>query len=508
MRTSQDVTPLRVSDRRDTTTHASSDKGMSDDSLDLGGLGPTTPAANPRMARKAQGRSAVAGPSKPASKTSGQKKNVTPSTSGDEGHPVLVPDDDTTNDNDGEEFVTDVPLRKPQTARRGKKPSVNGVPRMKGKGKAKVPSPKTTRPPSPEVLDDSDGDRPVQVAAVINSAIESNSGGELKRLRRELAEVRDRADKYSKQLEELFEIRHTEPEHLLIEYRKQSDSKMEAQDALIRELTSNLAKKEPLIREGKTSVLHLMTREAVEEEKETLERDVQRYKGRVEVCDRDLKEKDKKILEQEQTSLSIAVFLLRAISYLRLVKDLRVELQAEIDRANNLAKDPRRPPGSAQRNRGQTVLGAQEPKHGATIKFYEDVTNLLITNVRNEKCTKRDKEEDWILTCIYTYVDEDSPGDPDSNGKSLNFNLRLCHELNEGNEYADAILYSPLELDKETEEFVNQLDFLSGPFTFPRRQLPVFIRTINNTIGKTTQEEEGGEGEAADDDDDDVQMIE
>ncbi|KAK0239893.1 hypothetical protein EDD85DRAFT_823717 [Armillaria nabsnona] len=465
---------------------------MSDDSLDLGGLGPTTPAANPRMARKAQSRSAVAGPSKPASKTGGQKKNVTSSSSGDERHPVLVPDDDTTNDNDGEESVTEVPIRKPQTARRGKKPSINGVPRVKGKGKAKAPSPKMTRPASPpEVLDDSDDDGAAQMAVVMNNAIESNSGGEVKRLRRELIEVRERADKYSKQLEELFAIRHTEPERLLIEYRKQSDSKLEAQDALIRELTSNLAKKEPLIREGKTSVLHLMTREAVDEEKETLERDVQRYKGRVEVCDRDLKEKDKKILEQEQT-----------------IKDLRVELQAEIDRANTLAKDPRRPPGSAQRNRGQTVLGGQEPKHGATIQFYEDVTNLLITNVRNEKCSKRDKEEDWILTCIYTYVDEDSPGDPDSNGKSLNFNLRLCHELAEGNEYTDAVLYSPLELDKEPEEFVNQLDFLSGPFTFPRRQLPVFIRTINTTIEKTTQEEEGGEGEAADDDDDEVQMVE
>ncbi len=91
----------------------------------------------------------------------------------------------------------------------------------------------------------------------------------------------------------------------------------------------------------------------------------------------------------------------------------------------------------------------------------------------------------------------------------LNFNLRLCHDLVEGNEWTDAVLYSPLELDKEPEEFVNQLDFLSGPFTFPRRQLPVFIRTINNTIGKTTQEGEGGEGEAADDDDDDdVQMVE
>ncbi|KAK0463889.1 uncharacterized protein EV420DRAFT_1638813 [Desarmillaria tabescens] len=422
---------------------------MSDDSLDLGGLGPTTPAPNPRMARTAQGRSAVAGPSKPASKAGRQKKNVTPSSSGDERHPVLVPDDDNDNDNDGEESVTEVPLRKPQTARRGRKPNVNGVPRVKGKGKAKAPSPKMTRRDSPpEVLDDSEDDGAVQVAAMINSAIDNNSGGEMKRLRRELAETRERVNKYSKQLEELFEIRHTEPERLLIEYRKQSDSKMEAQDAIIKELTSNLAKKEPLIREGKT-----------------------RYKGRVEVCDRELKEKDKKILEQEQ-----------------IIKDLRVELQAEIDRANALAKDPRRPPGSAQRNRGQTVLGGQEPKHGAIIQFYEDVTNLLITNVRNEKCSKRDL---------------------DSSGKSLNFNLRLCHELVEGNEYADAILYSPLELDKEPEDFVKQLDFLAGPFTFPRRQLPVFIRTINNTIGKTAQEgeEEEGGGEAAEDDDD-VQMVE
>ncbi|KAG7448039.1 uncharacterized protein BT62DRAFT_1003814 [Guyanagaster necrorhizus] len=488
------VTSLRVSDKhhkRDTTAHASSDKGMSDDSLDLGGLGPTTPAANSRMARAAQGRSAVAGPSRPISKAGRQKKDATPSSSGDEGHPVVVPDDDDTDDNDGEESVTEVVARKPQTARRGRKPGINGMPRVKRKGKAKAASPKMTQPLFPEVLDDSEDDRAVQVAAVTNSAIDGNSGSEMKRLRRELVETRDSANKYSKQLEELFAIRHTEPERLLVEYRKQSDSKMEAQDAIIRELTSNLAKKEPLMREGKTSMLHLMTREAVDEEKETLERDVQRYKGRVEVCDRDLKEKDKRILEQDQT-----------------IKDLRIELQAEIDRANALAKDPRRPPGSAQRSRGQTILGAQEPKHGATIQFYEDVTNLLITNVRNEKCSKRDKEEDWILTCIYTYVDEDSPGDPDSNGKSLNFNLRLCHELAEGNEYADAVLYSPLELDKEPEDFVQQLDFLSGPFTFPRRQLPVFIRTINNTIGKTMQEEgeEEGEGEAAEDDD--VQMVE
>ncbi len=159
-------------------------------SSDLGGLGPTTPAANPRMARKAQSRSAVAGPSKPASKTGGQRKNVTPISSGDERHPVLVPDDDTTNDNDGEESVTEVPLRKPQTARRGKKPNINGVPRVKGKGKAKAPSPKMTRPASPpEVLDDSDDDGAAQMAVVMNNAIESNSGGELKRLRRELTEV-------------------------------------------------------------------------------------------------------------------------------------------------------------------------------------------------------------------------------------------------------------------------------------------------------------------------------
>lgn len=56
------------------------------------------------------------------------------------------------------------------------------------------------------------------------------------------------------------------------------------------------------------------------------------------------------------------------------------------------------------------------------------------------------------------------------------------------------IKYTPLELDKESGEFVEKLQFLGDAFTFGRDQLALFLKTMYDTLGGAIQgdhEEEG-----------------
>ena len=63
---------------------------------------------------------------------------------------------------------------------------------------------------------------------------------------------------------------------------------------MIRELSSQLARVDSLTREGKTSTLHFLTREAADEERRGVERQVEKLKQA-------LNEKDKIIAEKEST---------------------------------------------------------------------------------------------------------------------------------------------------------------------------------------------------------------
>jgi len=91
----------------------------------------------------------------------------------------------------------------------------------------------------------------------------------------------------------------------------------------------------------------------------------------------------------------------------------------------------------------------------------------------------------------------------------LSFKLRQCFEPNANlqgepkskNDLAESLQYTPLELDKETEEFVKSLGFLNNPFTFERDQLALFLRTLHDVVS--------GDGKNDDDSgsDDEIQVI-
>lgn len=44
--------------------------------------------------------------------------------------------------------------------------------------------------------------------------------------------------------------------------------------------------------------------------------------------------------------------------------------------------------------------------------------------------------------------------------------------------------YIPNGLDNEPVEFTEKLGFLGAPFTFPRGQLPLFLRTVYTNMGE------------------------
>lgn len=73
-----------------------------------------------------------------------------------------------------------------------------------------------------------------------------------------------------------------------------------AKDLLIKQQAEMLAQKEPLSREGKTSVLHLMTREDADIEKRSAEEQADYWKGQVDERDRQLEEKKRKIADLKQ----------------------------------------------------------------------------------------------------------------------------------------------------------------------------------------------------------------
>ncbi|KAG7092696.1 hypothetical protein E1B28_009027 [Marasmius oreades] len=457
---------------------------MSSDDADLGGLGPTTPAPPPKAAiSKRNVRSTKqhgqpnAGPSKHAARKGGRTRQISM-------------DFDSIIDVDHGEGIDEFASVQTESMmpQHHRKPSAaadnsnarqqNAIKNDKGKQRATSRSRGTRRQPQPEVqiIEDSDINAEVQedededslprsLAQAINKSTaptQSHPQQPVKdsaflRERKRADEAETRCQELLNQLEEIYRLRHTEPEKLLEEVQEQHQAEIEAKDKLIQELNSALARVEPLSKSGKTSVIHLLTREAADEEKKSVQQEVARLKAELVQKDIVIKEKDKMMSEKETIE-----------------RELKYELQIERE---NAQKD--RLPGSVQRGRGG-VLGSDDPKNTEVIKFYEDLTNLLVTNMK--PTPGKSGKDEWSLTCIYSYVGE---GD-DPLSKSVNFSLRSSHDSKTaegvGSE-SRTMFFVPQSLEKETPDFIQKLGFLGTSFSFPRSQLPLFLRTIYTTIG-------------------------
>ena len=74
------------------------------------------------------------------------------------------------------------------------------------------------------------------------------------------------------------------------------------------------------------------------------------------------------------------------------------------------------------------------------------------------------------------------------------------------NQLVESVHYMPMNLEKESHEFVESLGFLNTAFTFERHQLSLFARTLHDFMGG-----EGGDNtqaEQSESDSDSVKILE
>ncbi|KAJ7219455.1 hypothetical protein GGX14DRAFT_592259 [Mycena pura] len=378
----------------------------------------------------------------------------------------------------------------PQTRKPPSRTAVKPV--AKGKGKTKpdsAPKKQISRVDVDlEEVENGDDVGPAGAARAINDATAMNRGTKVKvpggvdssaaamkqieKLTGQLETARAHIKELAKQLEDSHRVRHTEPEELRQQQQEKYEEIIRTKDLLIKQHEEMLARKEPLSREGKTSVLHMITREQADAEKRSAEEQVTYWQHQADEKDRLLKLRDQEITELKQIQ-----------------SDLQHEIQLE---RQNSQKASRNAPVS--RGRGpHALLGSDDPKHSELVRFYEDVTNLLVTDIKVQE-PKHFNLDEWNLTCVYTYTDKSGS---EETKRSLGFLLRFTYDLIDDEspvasekDLEKCAQYTPLNLDKESSEFVEALQFLNDCFKFPRRQLPLFFTSLVENMKSACEPEE------------------
>ncbi|KAA1469339.1 hypothetical protein DENSPDRAFT_834928 [Dentipellis sp. KUC8613] len=485
---------------------------------EIEGFDPTTPHKPVSKKRKAaDSNGAVAGPSKPASKANGNKrKNAQPS-------PETLPGTEGEDHEDQSEHSVeeaDAPVRAigPPTKSKAKKPPskpvTNGKAPPKSKAKPKAdPPPPAAKPASAQRSDTMANTEEeamevelqpgtIRATADLPPIPKKNLGNrkdpapparakesgptqrEVERLKKQLQDVMSQRDSLAKQVNEWVTLRETEPELNLELERAQSQATVTAKDQLIKELTDHTGV-ESMFDSSRNSHLRFLTQEQADESKVTVEREVERLRGIIKEKDGVIAQKDAKIHHAEQA-----------------LAEKAMELKLEIKRCEDLqTKLSRDPPPSGLRGRAAPGAAHNDPKNGSAISLYEDMTNLLITNMRFEKSDFPDFDNE-IFQCMFTHNETKA---------SLSFTLQRLWSLRDPenppprikskDQLAVTMKYTPLNLESESPDFREKIEFLNDVFTFAGEQVDVFFNSMREYLGNIKKE---GENEpiVVDDDDD------
>jgi hypothetical protein len=159
-----------------------------------------------------------------------------------------------------------------------------------------------------------------------------------------------------------------------------------------------------------------MTRDEAEKEMEELQTTLKQYKEVLKERDRQLKEKDEQAEElRQEGQTAFSLFYISRLTSTTvpspcLVNNLRIELNAEVERAKSLAANAQQS-SSRKWPAGAGLLSSNaDPKQAIITKFYEDLTNLLVPYMKAQKGKYLDID-DWLLSCVFTHrdvTDEDS----------------------------------------------------------------------------------------------------
>ena len=155
---------------------------------------------------------------------------------------------------------------------------------------------------------------------------------------------------------------------------------------------------------GKPYMLHFLSREAADEEKKEIEKELARWKEVVKQRDVQLIEKDKQIAGLENQS---ECFLLGIEPIYKLCLFdfpdtlLNRELQAEVERAKTLKV--KNSPRSEYQGPRTAMPDIKDPLVSAVHRLYEDLTNLLILRVTLQKSQWPGMPDDRLFDCIINF---------------------------------------------------------------------------------------------------------
>jgi len=178
------------------------------------------------------------------------------------------------------------------------------------------------------------------------------------------------------------------------------------------------------------------------------------------------------------------------------VETTQADLKAEIAHTQTLQnrnpKAQREPPGSTIRARISLPNG---PRHGAAIPLYEDLTNLIVlsTKMQESPYARLGASEDITYRCVFSHANADS----------LLFTLTSMHQpkpspdptrppppVKSKGDLQNMVQYTPLELEKESQEHRQKLDFLADAFTFAHAQMDYFLKTLNDHFSSLSEEQD------------------
>ncbi|KIY43529.1 hypothetical protein FISHEDRAFT_53524, partial [Fistulina hepatica ATCC 64428] len=232
---------------------------------------------------------------------------------------------------------------------------------------------------------------------------------------------------------------------------------------------------EEFVRPGDTSIANFLTRKAANKEQEALDAELTKCKRALAEKNNALAEEHKKFKDLEDREKYVRLELSHALEQNKTLKGSRVGAKAAID----------------------------DPKHSVVVNFYEDITNLLVLDIKPQP-PQYMKLTEWTLSCLYSWTSVDAGEGQEK--PSISFSLRLCWAVAEGEEepitreeqLVPSIQYTPTSLEQESEAFRESLKFLSGSFTFTRNQLPLFLRTLRDTLAPDDDDDDEVQGEEGD----------
>ena len=69
------------------------------------------------------------------------------------------------------------------------------------------------------------------------------------------------------------------------------------------------------------------------------------------------------------------------------------------------SKLQRLPPSTSRPRTGNAMSSTDDPKLGEIIKFYEDLTNLLVPSMKLQR-GKYFNTDEWLMNCVYSHTDQ------------------------------------------------------------------------------------------------------